>query len=242
MFEDILTKKVLKKDYEDEFMTVAGIARKYNTTATTVRLYMKKYGIAFRNLSRDLTGKRFGRLVAIKTSGKDKHSKSRWRCECDCGNYLDINASSLVRELSTSCGCYKSELVRKNGYKDMSFSWWRKMQKGAIQRGYEFCITMEYIWKIYEKQNRMCPLSNLPIVFFPDSNRRQYQTASLDRIDSNLGYIKGNIQVVNKVINQMKSYFSEEEFIAFCNLVAKRRPMSYEDSINKSSRSILRKV
>jgi hypothetical protein len=133
-------------------------------------------------------------------------------------------------------------VCRKGGYKDISRSWWRRLVGNAIQRGYEFDLTPEYVWSLYEKQNRLCSLSGLPIVFFADSNKRYEQTASVDRIDSNKGYIKGNIQIVNKVINQMKSYMSDEEFIAFCNLVAERNPVEHEDSVNKASRSILRKT
>ncbi len=44
------------------------------------------------------------------------------------------------------------------------------------------------------------------------------QTASLDRINSKKGYVKGNIQWVHKNVNFMKSSFSTTVFL---NLVAK---------------------
>lgn len=47
------------------------------------------------------------------------------------------------------------------------------------------------------------------------------QTASLDRIDSNEGYIVGNVQWVHLVLNRMKSNLKETQFIEWCNLVVK---------------------
>ena len=46
-------------------------------------------------------------------------------------------------------------------------------------------------------------------------------TASLDRIDSNKGYIKNNVQWVHKHINTMKMHMTDREFIDMCKKVAK---------------------
>ena len=46
----------------------------------------------------DLTGKRFGKLTAIKYVGND-----RWLCKCDCGNVAIRNYISLIDKLTTSC-------------------------------------------------------------------------------------------------------------------------------------------
>ena len=72
MFKDILTKEVLEECYIKNNMTIAAIARKFNTCTTTVRKYMKKNKIKFRLLSCDITGQRFGRLIAIRPAGNDK--------------------------------------------------------------------------------------------------------------------------------------------------------------------------
>jgi hypothetical protein len=48
-------------------------------------------------------------------------------------------------------------------------------------------------------------------------------TASLDRIDSKLGYIPGNIQWVHKTINRMKVNLPEEDFVYFCRLITDYR-------------------
>lgn len=55
--------------------------------------------------SKDLTGKRFGKLVAIKPTEKRRDRSVVWECECDCGNRFYTTAKSLLNGGSTSCGC-----------------------------------------------------------------------------------------------------------------------------------------
>ena len=47
-------------------------------------------------------------------------------------------------------------------------------------------------------------------------------TASLDRIDSNKGYIKGNVQFISTAINYMKNNMSNEDTVKLCKIIAKR--------------------
>jgi hypothetical protein len=44
-------------------------------------------------------------------------------------------------------------------------------------------------------------------------------TASLDRKNSSVGYVIGNVRWVHPVINMMKNHFSDETFISMCNRV-----------------------
>ena len=55
--------------------------------------------------SPDITGKRFGKLVAISKSDKRKNNMSWWKCQCDCGKVLDVRLTSLLTGVTKSCGC-----------------------------------------------------------------------------------------------------------------------------------------
>lgn len=58
--------------------------------------------------ARDLTGMRFGGLVAIQCIGKrgtPGNQKRTWLCLCDCGNYCEVTLSDLVTGNTQSCGC-----------------------------------------------------------------------------------------------------------------------------------------
>lgn len=64
----------------------------------------------------DLTGKKFGKLTVIKISKDSQQSQTKWLCQCDCGNFVDVFASNLKRGHTTSCGCYslKEKSDRRN--------------------------------------------------------------------------------------------------------------------------------
>lgn len=60
----------------------------------------------------DLSGRRFGRLVAIEPTGD--HSSDGccyWLCKCDCGNMSVANSHKLLHGRTTSCGCYRRECL-----------------------------------------------------------------------------------------------------------------------------------
>lgn len=59
---------------------------------------------------KDITGQRFGRLIATKRiSGSDGSSGgSLWECKCDCGNIIQTRIHNLTDGSTQSCGCIKS--------------------------------------------------------------------------------------------------------------------------------------
>ena len=68
----------------------------------------KRYGAAHNRY--DLTGQRFGRLMALyHVSKEDRAKSSYWHCRCDCGNELDVYTGSLLHGLTRSCGCWNRE-------------------------------------------------------------------------------------------------------------------------------------
>ncbi len=58
---------------------------------------------------RDLTGQRFGRLVALTFTSIDKTGRAIWSCECDCGMTKNIVGYCLTRGTTKSCGCWMKE-------------------------------------------------------------------------------------------------------------------------------------
>jgi len=87
---------------------------------------------------------------------------------------------------------------------------------GGKKRGLEFSITKEYAWELYEKQNGKCFYTQLPIDL---NTRNNSMTASIDRINSNEGYIEGNIVWAHKDVNIMKNVFSNEYFLMLCKKI-----------------------
>jgi hypothetical protein len=92
--------------------------------------------------------------------------------------------------------------------------------RSAKKRSLDFDLTMEFLWDLFLKQERLCALTKVPLIFC--RNRRKFPppTASLDRIDSNLGYVKENVQWIHKTIQQMKWDYPQNEYINWCKLVS----------------------
>lgn len=62
---------------------------------------------------KDLTGKRFGRLIVKYYVGKNKHKQTLWLCECDCGSLKEVLAGRLQSGVTKSCGCIRKEGVHR---------------------------------------------------------------------------------------------------------------------------------
>lgn len=67
----------------------------------------------------DISGQRFGRLIAICKDGKTKSGCDKWLCQCDCGNTVSVNVYCLVYGDTKSCGCYQRETIIKRNQKDV---------------------------------------------------------------------------------------------------------------------------
>ena len=64
-------------------------------------------------MKKDLTGKRFGRLIVLKLSNTQiPKANRRWDCICDCGNEVTTVGSNLVTGHTKSCGCLNIEAAR----------------------------------------------------------------------------------------------------------------------------------
>ena len=73
----------------------------------------------------DITGQRFGALVAIKPLPKDKkdYGKStcvKWLCKCDCGNETIVNSSNLRKNHTKSCGCLQKKITSQQHFLNLA--------------------------------------------------------------------------------------------------------------------------
>ena len=76
--------------------------------------------------------------------------------------------------------------------------------KRSRNRSLEYTLTIEYIKEILLKQDYKDYYTGLPV--------ENYEDYSIDRIDSNLGYIEGNIVITTTRVNVAKNDMSMEEF------------------------------
>jgi DNA-binding CsgD family transcriptional regulator len=85
----------------------------------------------------------------------------------------------------------------------------RNVKFSAKRRNLEF--DLDYTDIILPK---VCPLLNIPLNY--NSNFQDISYPTIDRIDNNKGYIKGNIWVISRLANSMKNSANFEQLNNFC--------------------------
>jgi dCMP deaminase len=176
-----------------------------------------------------LCGLRNGKLLAIKYLRTNENKKMVWLCKCDCGNLVEIISGHFKR--NTSCGQCSGIFNTRNGQQsvgEISPSLFAIIQSNASRRQLEFNLTMEYLWNLFLAQNRRCALTGRLLTLHADSRKTGTRSASLDRIDSKIGYIHGNVQWVHKDINRFKNNYKQDYFLQLCTEVYEKNKQSIE--------------
>lgn len=65
----------------------------------------------------DLTGLRFGRLVAFSIARRSSRGVVYWSCRCDCGGSAEVSSENLRVGQTTSCGCYQRERASEANFR-----------------------------------------------------------------------------------------------------------------------------
>ncbi len=162
-------------------------------------------------------GEKFGSWTVVEAV--DGRGKSyRLRCRCVCGTEMLIARDQLLKRVRGKCRkC--ADLARFTG---IDKSLWSTIVLRAEERELELTVTWDGLKALLEAQNYRCALTGVPIILAKTTQERRdgKTTASLDRINSDKGYVPGNVQWVHKQINWTKHALDDEAFIALCCSVA----------------------
>ena len=94
--------------------------------------------------------------------------------------------------------------------------------KNSKKKNQKYDLDIEYLRQVWAEQNGVCPFTKQKLQLrthnYANISNRVYQ-ASLDRIDSTKGYVKGNVRFVSLMFNYAKNIFSDEDVIEFCEHV-----------------------
>lgn len=132
---------------------------------------------------RDLTGMRFGNLVAVEYVPAANGKGMGWLCQCDCGGTTIARAQSLLSG-QRSCSCRR--VKKTHGMTETrAYRIWQKMLRRCLKEGDKDFhkygargITVCEEWKNFEG-------------FIADMGQPPEGT-SIDRIDGTKGYEPGN--------------------------------------------------
>jgi hypothetical protein len=106
----------------------------------------------------------------------------------------------------------------------------KRSKVNKIPKNKKNIITLKYLKFLWEKQKGICPYTGIKLKLFTHSICR-YKTnmkadiryASLDRIDPNKPYSKGNVQFVAWPINYAKNDMSDKQMKRFIKLIRQKR-------------------
>lgn len=140
----------------------------------------------------DITGQRFGRLVALRQAAERVGPKQciGWVCSCDCGNEIVVRGYSLRDGNTKSCGCLFLDSVITHGHtRGRQFPATYRSWDHMIQR----CTNPSYLHFHYYggRGIKVCERWMTYENFLADMGDRPNGT-SLDRIDVNGNYEPGN--------------------------------------------------
>ena len=160
-----------------------------------------------------LTGRRFGKLVAVERLVGVSRKHQKWVCKCDCGRLSSPRAAALISGNTTSCGACKKGIPRK------------KKEYHGLSKSKEYVVWASMIRRCTNQNNKywsryggrgitVCDRwLNSVENFIADMGPCQIGM-SIDRIDNNLGYEPGNCrwatsteQVRNRSISKRVTVF-----------------------------------
>lgn len=168
------------------------------------------------NLTCEVCGLNFERKV-----GEFRRNKKLGRRVC-----CSLKCVGKTMQHNLASGDY--DISYHSGNRGDEFSKFRWFLARAKQRMYKHVvdITLNDLKEQWEKQNGICPFTGWKIKLMDDTGHRLPLTpdrASLDRIDSSKGYIKGNIQYVSLMAQLAKNKWADEQLVEFCKAVAENK-------------------
>ena len=99
----------------------------------------------------DITGERFGRLIALgRVPRKNDKKRYDWECKCDCGNITNVKLSDLKRRKVLSCGCLNRENTLKRNKKFNEYSVKNGIVEVILFNSESCMICDEDIWNQYK--------------------------------------------------------------------------------------------
>jgi hypothetical protein len=153
------------------------------------------------------------KMVLVRSRYNDKirmgTKPERITCSNECANLLPNLISK--RDQYTPFKNTFQRILREN----------IKCKKQKTKNKHKQCrgcfLTLDDVRNQFLAQNGLCAYTNLPLILQEVTYLHYHhpRAASLDRIDCNKPYQKGNVQFVCRSINYAKSSFSDAEFKAF---------------------------
>ena len=148
---------------------------------------------------KDISGQRFGRLVAVKRIGSGNGGKSVWEFHCDCGSSCEGTSDNAMNGHTKSCGCLGIESRKTIGgrsltpaYKRECFARYAEGKRRATIRPLD-----ERVLELYERAQTLTKQTGIPHEVDHDLPLHGKYVSGL--------HVFENMRVVTRHVNRTKS-------------------------------------
>lgn len=153
----------------------------------------------------NIIGNRYGRLTVIKII-----DDGQCKCLCDCGKEIIVDRGNLKNRHTKSCGCLS---IYRHPKEDVGlrklFYRYRYRAKRIYKK--EFTLTLDEFKDLTSQSCHYCGSSpNKTMMSKSDNSKYLYN--GLDRINSKVGYVSGNVLPCCIVCNRMKLNLGYDNF------------------------------
>ena len=153
-------------------------------------------------------------------------------------NFCCRSCAATYSNQHRSKDSFSSNIAKYAGNQKDEYTPFRYTMRCVRRRDKEIDIDLEYLKHVWEEQKGICPYTGLSLVLPTDSNIKTIHPtirASLDRIDSSKGYVRGNVQFISTSINYLKSDMSDLETKRFLKQISFFTSTFAEDKTISSS-------
>jgi len=165
----------------------------------------------------DISGKRFGRLLAVKELSQKHRKVFLWLCKCDCGKDHITARYNLIRGDSRSCGCYRSDITKIRERMQPYQALYNIVVKRAEKRKISFELSYEEF--VDFTNTCACYYCGDEVKWTKFNTGKNPKAYNLDRINSSKGYSKDNCHVCCFACNMFKGSWSETSFLNHINKI-----------------------
>jgi hypothetical protein len=146
----------------------------------------------------------------------EKHKKSN---QGRSGRCKDCATKRTTQWVGGTIENYLTRLVKSNR-SNRKFRTEKRNKRGKRPADFwtESCIAFEFLMELWKEQNGRCAITGIEMTHLAGEGRTQ-TNVSIDRIDSSIGYVEGNIQLVCKIVNVMKSELSLADLKLWCKRI-----------------------
>jgi hypothetical protein len=143
----------------------------------------------------------------------------RFFCNSSCAGKVTGGWKDVTKNTKKNGTWY--DISKHAGNKKDIYNQFRTHFRRIKNRERECNITLKDLKEQWDSQSGKCAYSKVSLIsanLDKKHNIPPFYLASVDRIDSSKGYVKGNIQWVSATMNYAKSNMTHEETLEFCKI------------------------